>query len=389
MSYQVFISHSSQNADIASAMKGYLEGNGIKCWKAPEDIPFGMDWDVGIKKGLAECPVMVLIFTRAADESKHVKIEVHKASEAHKIVIPFKVEDYIPDNLDYYLTFPQWLEAIGDVEGAFEKLLQRLKSIVQINPVTSSIPEVNPDIATASVLAPAATDSVSEKQSISDRDREKLLSIIPEFGSWATNAELRERLNWSKEKLKDVANSLDANGTCIYRDGSGGALAIKTDELAELEQRLTAGVEPYPYFVNVGEGPHRHWDDCRKYSFFCAGHGERFANQMQAIPVGSEVFLYLSQYGYVAMAKTTSAALPMDQYQVGGIPIAELPLVAPKATEFLNDHLMCEWLISVDWLKSLDRNEALRKKGLYVHVATSCRIKDPITIQYLRKAFAI
>jgi len=43
MSYQVFISHSSKNADIASAMKGYLDARGVRCWKAPEDIPYGTD----------------------------------------------------------------------------------------------------------------------------------------------------------------------------------------------------------------------------------------------------------------------------------------------------------------------------------------------------------
>ena len=368
-------------------MKGYLEGNGIKCWKAPEDIPFGMDWDVGIKKGLAECPVMVLIFTRAADESKHVKIEVHKASEAQKIVIPFKVEDYIPDNLDYYLTVPQWLEAIGDVEGAFEKLLQRLKSIVQVNQATAVITEGQPDETTSTSLTPATNDAIYERTSASDKNREKLLAILPEFGDWATNAELREKLNWSKEKLKEVANSLDQDGTCIYRDGSGGALALKTKELAELEHRLLTGIEPYPYFVNIGEGTHRNWDDCRKFNFFCAGGGERFANQMQGIPENSEVFLYLSQYGYVAMAKTLAAAIPMDQYLVDGRPIQEIPLIAPEAKTHLGDPLLCEWLIHVEWRKSLDRNDALRQKGLFVHVATSCRIKDPITIQYLRKAF--
>jgi hypothetical protein len=388
MSYQVFISHSSQNADIASAMKGYLEGHGIKCWKAPEDIPYGTDWDVGIKNGLAECPVMVLIFSKAADESKHVKIELHKASQAQKIVIPFKIEDHIPDNLDYYLTFPQWLEAIGDIEGAFEKLYERLKSIVQVRSSNGN-PQTTPssDVALPSPL-PFKAAVASEKASISDKDKDKLLSVLPEYGEWATNSDLRERLNWSKEKLKGVADSLDRDGRCIYRDGSGGALAIKTQQLADLEQRLLSANEPYPYFVNVGEGTHRHWDDCRKYNFFSAGGGEKFANQMQAIPPNSEVFLYLSQYGYVAMAKTLAAAVPMDQYQFEGRPVAELPLIASDAKTHLADHLLCEWLISVEWKKSLNRNEAIRKKGLFVHVATSCRIKDPITIQYLRQAFS-
>ena len=133
MSHQVFISHSSKNSDIARSMKEYLERRGIKCWKAPEDIPIGMDWDVGIKRGISECPVMILIFSRAADESKHVKIEVHKASDADKTVIPFRIENSIPDNLDYYLTFPQWLDAIDDIEGAFERLYERLRSIVNLS----------------------------------------------------------------------------------------------------------------------------------------------------------------------------------------------------------------------------------------------------------------
>jgi hypothetical protein len=285
MSYQVFISHSSQNADIASAMKGYLEGHGIKCWKAPEDIPYGTDWDVGIKNGLAECPVMVLIFSKAADESKHVKIELHKASQAQKIVIPFKIEDHIPDNLDYYLTFPQWLEAIGDIEGAFQRLNERLRSILK-----SPVPDVPPGPNGGKI---PERENTSAGFTASDKDKDQLLSILPEYGDWATNSDLRERLNWSKEKLKGVADSLDRDRLCIYRDGNGGALALKTPQLAALEQRLLNGSEPYPYFVNVGEGKHRHWDDCRKYNFFCAGCGERFANLMKTIPAGSEVYLYL------------------------------------------------------------------------------------------------
>jgi len=356
-------------------MKGYLEGHGIKCWKAPEDIPYGTDWDVGIKNGLKECPVMVLIFSKAADESKHVKIEVHKASEAQKIVIPFKIEDHIPDNLDYYLTFPQWLEAIDDIEGAFQRLNERLRSILSPGPGGKK-------------GTGGRSSDPGEPVTVSDKDKDQLLSILPDYGDWGTNSDLRERLNWSKEKLKSVADSLDRDRLCIYRDGNGGALALKTQQLAELEKRLLNGSEPYPYFVNVGEGKHRHWDDCRKYNFFCAGCGERFANLMKTIPPGSEVYLYLSQYGYVAKGRTTSTAKPMDQFQINGTPLAQLPLIAPDAREHLGNQEMCEWIVEVEWDVSLDRNEAIRKKGLFVHVATSCRIKDPITIQYLRKAFA-
>jgi hypothetical protein len=171
MSYQVFISHSSKNSDIACTMKEYLEHRGIKCWKAPEDIPIGLDWDVGIKRGLSECPVMILIFSRAADESKHVKIEVHKASDAEKILIPFRIESYIPDNLDYYLTFPQWLDAIDDIEGAFERLYQRLRSIVKL----SSSPPNGVTTGTEGLLpAPASYPKPSNIRATGLKDYESL-----------------------------------------------------------------------------------------------------------------------------------------------------------------------------------------------------------------------
>jgi hypothetical protein len=32
------------------------------------------------------------------------------------------------------------------------------------------------------------------------------------------------------------------------------------------------------YFVNVGEGEHRNWDDCRQYGFLSAGQGEKYGS---------------------------------------------------------------------------------------------------------------
>ena len=48
---------------------------------------------------------------------------------------------------------------------------------------------------------------------------------------------------------------------------------------------------------------------------------------------------------------------------------------------------MCEWLVRVRWDKLLDRSTAIYRNGLFVHVATSCRIKDAITVHYLRSQF--
>jgi len=359
-------------------MKSYLEGRGIKCWKAPEDIPYGTDWDVGIVNGLSQCMVMVLIFSKEADDSGHVKKELVFADKQKKMIIPFKIDAYMPANLAYFLALPQWLDGIADIENAFNDLYNRL--CLTLDPGTPPDPPPPP-------VGPGKDSAGDLPPVVSQAQIDQLLAVLPEYKDWATNSDIRDRLRWSKDELKAVAEQLDREGVIIYRDGSGGALAIKTPELTALETNLLKGTDTYPFFVNVGEGPHRNWEDFRQYGFFCAGNGERFAKQMQAIPAGAEVYLYLSQYGYVAKAKTKSIALPMDQYLVNGSPLKDLPLAAPDAKEHLGNHELCEWLISVEWEKSLDRNDAIRQKGLYVHVATSCRIKDPITVKYLREVF--
>ncbi len=131
MRYQVFISYSTKNVEIAKNMKNKLQAEGIKCWKAPEDIPPGKEWDTGIVEGLQECSIMVLIFSKNADDSGNVKKELALADYFKKIVIPFKVDDSAPSNLAYWLIMPQWIEGTALDEESYSNLATRLKSILE------------------------------------------------------------------------------------------------------------------------------------------------------------------------------------------------------------------------------------------------------------------
>jgi TIR domain len=76
-SYDVFISHSSKNADLGTLMKQYLATRGIRCWKAPDDIEPSEPWPVAIMRGLRECPIVVLIWTKESMASDQVLKEDH------------------------------------------------------------------------------------------------------------------------------------------------------------------------------------------------------------------------------------------------------------------------------------------------------------------------
>ena len=69
MSHDVFISHSSKDKNVADAVVAALEAAGITCWVAPRDIAPGMDWGEAIVRGIAECKLMVLVYSGNSNRS--------------------------------------------------------------------------------------------------------------------------------------------------------------------------------------------------------------------------------------------------------------------------------------------------------------------------------
>ena len=61
--HDVFISHSSIDANIANAVCHKMEENGIRCWIAPRDVNPGDDWASSITNAIKSSKVFVLIFS--------------------------------------------------------------------------------------------------------------------------------------------------------------------------------------------------------------------------------------------------------------------------------------------------------------------------------------
>ena len=59
MNIDVFISHSSKDANIANAICNTLEANNIKCWIAPRDIRPGSDWAESINNAIENSKLSV------------------------------------------------------------------------------------------------------------------------------------------------------------------------------------------------------------------------------------------------------------------------------------------------------------------------------------------
>jgi hypothetical protein len=62
------------------------------------------------------------------------------------------------------------------------------------------------------------------------------------------------------------------------------------------------------WFVNVGEGPHRNWDDNVQYGYIGAGQGEKYSRPLQHLKMGDRIFAYMRGLGYVGYGEVTKEA---------------------------------------------------------------------------------
>ncbi|MBO5701285.1 MAG: TIR domain-containing protein [Clostridia bacterium] len=138
----VFISYSTKDSDIANLVLSYLEGNGINCWIASQNIEGGDSFAMKIVDAIEGCAAFVLIASENSNDSPHVSREMSLAAGKDKKIIPFRIEEYtLSKNNVYFLQLSQWISAEGNVNGALKHLLAAIRTelpeeIAEPEPVT-------------------------------------------------------------------------------------------------------------------------------------------------------------------------------------------------------------------------------------------------------------
>ena len=112
MAPQVFISYASADKAVADVVCVALENAGITVWIAPRDIKPGTDFPAAIVEAVNSVRVLLLILTESAAASPHILSEVGHAFNGKKRIIPFRLSSQLlPDDLEYFLSMTQWLDA--------------------------------------------------------------------------------------------------------------------------------------------------------------------------------------------------------------------------------------------------------------------------------------
>jgi Endonuclease NucS len=163
-------------------------------------------------------------------------------------------------------------------------------------------------------------------------------------------------------------------------------------ERKELKQRkiVNSVVEWTGYwFVNVGEGVHRTWEDNVKFGFIGAGQGRSYSQALNRLSVGDKIYAYMKGLGYVGFGEVVSPAVMIKDFMTldTQVPLLKAGLSALKPAENSDDEALSDWVIGVRWHKTVVKNRAKTFAGVFANQNIVCKLRHEQTLQFVQKEF--
>ena len=145
-------------------------------------------------------------------------------------------------------------------------------------------------------------------------------------------------------------------------------------------------------YYNVGEGPHRNWDDYKRLGFISAGQGIRWRDAMLGFQKGDVVAAYLKNRGFVGIGIPTDRAKPIRKVTIKTKPLLSHNLHCQGMADNAESDELCEYVAPVKWVASVERDQAKWKAKAGIYTTTHVRASldgQPKTIAFLEREFGV
>ena len=167
-----------------------------------------------------------------------------------------------------------------------------------------------------------------------------------------------------------------------------------------LEEDLEISDIPHPiadwngeYYVSFGSGA-RKWKDAEKYGFISAGGGNWYTKTLSLLHAGDRIWVNIPQTGYVGVGIVTGEASQAKDaiFTVNGARkhMSELELLGNYF--YSDDDTNAEYVVPVQWLKTVPEKTAVKETGFFGNQNTVCRptsAKWQFTIDRLKSLWKI
>lgn len=145
------------------------------------------------------------------------------------------------------------------------------------------------------------------------------------------------------------------------------------------------------FYVNIGEGETRCWEDCKKYGFLAAGQGNQWSDPLRTLEMGDIVVAYLKGRGFVGIGRVIEKAVRVDDFRYLSSSLNKVKLKQPNI--FKNsDNEKSDFLVKIEWIKAVDEKDAkmTKKFKLFTTPAIKASLQNqPQTVRFLEEEFKI
>ena len=150
-------------------------------------------------------------------------------------------------------------------------------------------------------------------------------------------------------------------------------------------------------YVSFGEGGERRkWSEAKRYGFISAGGGDFYTKTLKSLQPGERVWVKICELkdgnGYVGVGTVKGPAARSDEFQVqvDGVPtpIAEVSEGARREDREGEE----EYYVPVDWLKTVDLEDAVWQRGFFGNQNTVARPRASswaFTVEVLKQAWGV
>ena len=172
-----------------------------------------------------------------------------------------------------------------------------------------------------------------------------------------------------------------------FRDPTGAQIAP--------EEAATGKKWNGEYYVSFGT--YYDWEKGRKYGYLIAGGGQWYSRTLSLLKDGARVWAYSPGSGYVGVGIVADSTLKLAsnfcvEYEGKSVPLSTLPDVDPRATDNLDKPAEYDYLVRINWIKTLPVAEAIKEKGFFGNQNSVCMPKVEKwshTVKRLKKRFGI
>lgn len=129
------------------------------------------------------------------------------------------------------------------------------------------------------------------------------------------------------------------------------------------------------HYFCYGAGESRSWDDAVKYGFISAGGGHWYTKTMLNLEIGSRVWVYIPDAGYVGVGTVSAIARPAREaiLLIDGkeVNFYDLPLQGNYHKDLSKEQE--EYIVCIDWIKTVLQSDAVSEREFFSNQNTVAR----------------